>query len=207
MVVSALFKEDASHSAAAGTRKVDFWLHQPTRITDGHILLQADGTFRINVNWSNKGKPFDVAARARYDAAMRRDEAGMTAWGDAQVGALLADLNISPGARSPVEALCDTVLAPIRSAERQAAERLSIQWEVSDRDIPDAIGLRYQVVQKAEAILNDAGLLVDQDGTVVSDDTVAATLEVSEFGAAKSLLMSKLTAEERRYNCQILQAG
>ena len=68
------------------------------------------------------------------------------------------------------------------------ANRLSIQWDVAERDIQDAIGLRYTVVQKAEAILNDAELLVDQSGTVVPDNDVSATLEASEFDAARTLL-------------------
>ena len=211
MVVSALFKDSVdiadhvSSSSAPETRIITFWLHQPTRLTDGHIAIRADGTSRITVNWSSKGKPFDVASRARHDTASRQQDAGMTAWDSAQVSALLDDLSIPHVGQKPIDAFADAVLAPIRASERQAAERLSIQWDVSERDIQDAIGLRYTVVQKAEAILNDAGLLVDQSGTVVADDEVAATLEVSEFNAAKSLLWTKLTAEERRYNCRIAQ--
>lgn len=205
MVVSALFKEDPKNAAAPGKRIIRFWLHQPTRLTDGHIALHADGTSRIAVNLSTKGKPFDIAERARHDGAMRREHEGMTAWDDAQVRDLLALLNIAPDGQTPIRLFADIILAPIRCAEREAAKRLSIQWDVEDKDLPDAIGLRYQVVQKAEAILNDAGLLVDQDGTVVAGDTVTATLEVFEFAPAKALLWEKLTAEERRYNCRIAQ--
>ena len=206
MVVSALFKEETPNSTAPGTRKICFWLHQPTRLTDGHIVLQEDGTSKTVVNLSTKGKPFEISARARHDNSMRREDAGMAEWDDVQIAALLADLEIDQASASPVEAFADAVIAPIRAAERSAAKHLSIQWDVEERDIPEAISLRYQVVQKAEAILNDAGLLVDQDGTCVSDETISATLEVSEFDAAKALLWSALNAEDRRYACRIDEA-
>ena len=88
---------------------------------------------------------------------------------------------------------------------RAFATQLSSRWDVAEGDISDAIDLRYQVVQKAEAILNNAGLLVDASGRVVAEDAVSATREVAEFDAARTLLLNALSPEERRYNCSIQQ--
>ena len=211
MVVALLFKEEcAVESILSGdapeTRIIRFWIHQSNRLTDGHITIQPDGTSSTSINLSSKGKRSSIAARAAYDGEIRQSEAGFEAWDDARVADLLSDMQIESGAASPSNAFADAILAPVRAVESSMAEQLSIQWEVQDEDIPDAIGLRYHVVQKAEAILNDAGLLVDQMGTVVADDSVSATMEVTQFGAAKSLLMNTLSADERRYNCRIEHA-
>ncbi|MEM7719668.1 MAG: hypothetical protein AAF222_10740 [Pseudomonadota bacterium] len=207
-MVTALFKEETAsqsflNSFDPATRIVWFWIHEPARITDGHVAFETGAAPRISINMSTKGKPFDIAQRARLDGASRQDEAGLTHWNDAEVTALLADLGADSMGAAPVEAFAEAVVGPLRAEDRATAARLSILWDVDDRDIRDAISLRYQVVQKAEALLNDAGLLVDPSGTVVPDHTVAATLEVAEFEAAKTLLWNKLSPEERRYNCRI----
>lgn len=208
MVFELLFKEAcASHQGQNAqtptTEILRFWLHQSNRVTDGHIAFQPDGTAHTSINLSTKGRHSTIEARAAYDAAMRRDQAGYDEWDDARLTSLLDKMSIEIGDKSPAQAFASAVLAPIRATESAAAEHLSILWDVEDEDIHDAIGLRYHVVQKAEAILNDAGLLVDQMGTVVAEDNVSATIEVTQFAAAKSLLMNTLSADERRYNCRI----
>lgn len=201
MVTALLFKEECS---ADGSRVVRFWIHQPNRLTDGHIAIGQDGKARTSVNMSSKGKRAAIEARADYDGSMRRKAGGFEEWDDARLAALLDDLQVEAGNRPHADAFAEAIVMPIRAVESAMAEHLAIKWDVRDEDISDAIGLRYHVVQKAEAILNDAGLLVDQMGTVVADDQVSATIEVTQFAAAKTLLMSALSAEERRYNCQIL---
>ena len=211
MVIASLFKEQSGAEGVFGrqepeTRIVRFWIHQKTRLTDGHIAFPATGNPRISINWSSRGTPSDVAERADYEGAVRRQQAGMTEWDENRVAALVADLGIESDCLGPFNTFADAVLQQVRNTERSAVHKLSIQWEVEDQDISDAIGMRYLAVQKAEAILNDAGLLVDPDGTVVNDNEVAATLEVTEFEAAKSLLWTTLSPEERRYNCRIINA-
>ena len=211
MVIASLYKEQSRANGASGspgseTRIIHFWIHQKTRLTDGHIVIPASGKPRISVNWSSRGTPSDIAERARYEQTARKQQAGMAEWDKEQVAALLAELGIEHGSGNATKAFADVVLHQVRNAERAAAHKLSIQWDVEEQDISDAIGMRYLAVQKAEAILNDAGLLVDADGTVVNDTQVAATLEVTEFEAAKSLLWTTLSPEERRYNCRIVSA-
>lgn len=211
MVIALLFKEEWANEGSHGDQKpesriVRFWIHQPNRLTDGHIAFAEDGTARASINMSTKGKRAKVHARALYDGSMRRTDAGYTQWDGDRVKALLEAMQVELGEKSPAESFADAILRPIRAAESAMAEHLSILWDVDDKDISDAIGLRYQVVQKAEAILNDAGLLVDPMGTVVANDRVLATIEVTQFEAAKSLLMNSLNAEERRFNCRILNA-
>ncbi|MEM6387002.1 MAG: hypothetical protein AAF718_12290 [Pseudomonadota bacterium] len=209
-MVTLLFKETLAANSYFSkyqpeARVVAFWIHQQTRLTDGHVVLQPNGKAQIVVNWSAHGKPFTIAERARLDGRMRREDAGMTEWRDADVIALLEHLGVDVLADAAIDTFVDVIIGPICANERESAERLSIRWDVDDKDIKDAIGLRYQVVQKAEAVLNDAGLLVDPNGAVVSDETVSATLEVAEFTAAKALLWKALSAGERRYNCRIDQ--
>ena len=99
MVVSAQFKETSGqdhvcHTSDAGPRRVQFWLHQRTRLADGYVTIDADGTNRIVLNWITKGKPADIAARALYKTVARQTEGGMTVWTDAQVSALLSEMNV-----------------------------------------------------------------------------------------------------------------
>jgi len=205
-MVQALLKEFRADSGNPQgydpeTKVIRFWFHQATRLTDGHIALSADGTSRIVVNWSTRGTRREIEDRARIDADDRMAD-GYSEWSDAQVFSVLLALGIETGA-SAKETLAKAVVAPMEAAERASAERLSIQWEVDEINLGDAIGLRYMVVQKAEAILNDAGLLANPEGTVVSDERVSATLEVAEFAAARNVLLEELTPTERRYNCRI----
>ncbi|MGR3514168.1 MAG: hypothetical protein ACU0GG_15515 [Paracoccaceae bacterium] len=209
-MVVALFKEDSAartsqSSTSPKTRIVRFWLHQPNRLTDGHLAIGETGETRVSINLSTRDTTKTITERAAADRAAREGQDGYSIWDNAAVADLLGAMDIDCAGRSPCDVFADAVVAPVEATERAAADRLSIQWDVEERDIPEAIGLRYLVIQKAEAILNDAGLLVDPKGTVVADDTVAATLDVTEFSAAKSLLASVLTAEERRFNCRIQQ--
>lgn len=210
-MIAALFKEREAGEGSfaqypAGTRIVQFWLHQPTRLTDGHIAFRPGGTPRISINRSLAGTAQDIGAQAAMEQTMQRDEAGMAIWADTQIKALVAELDLPGDTVAPADRLADALLRPVLAAEKSAVNRLSIRWDADKKDPTDAIGLRYSVVQKAEAILNDAGLLADGNGTVIADDEVAATLEVTEFSAAKSLLWNTLTVEERRYNCRISPA-
>ncbi len=207
MVIALLFKEEQSSSdQSPETRILRYWLHQSNRITDGTIIFAPDGTARASINMSTKGKRAQVHARALYDGSLRRTDGGYVDWEEERLSELLVAMQIEPGTKPPAERFAEAILRPIRATESAMAEHLSILWDVEDKDISDAIGLRYHVVQKAEAILNDAGLLVDPMGTVVADDRVLATMEVTQFEAAKSLLMNTLSPEEKRYNCRILNA-
>ena len=211
MVIALLFRDEhtsvqTSNDQTPDTRIVRFWIHQTNRLTDGTFTYSEDGTAKASINMSTKGKRAKVHARALYDGSIRRTDAGYTDWDDNRINALLEAMQVDPSEKPPAERFAEVILRPIRATESAMAEHLSILWDAEDKDISDAIGLRYHVVQKAEAILNDAGLLVDPMGTVVADDRVLATLEVTQFAAAKSLLMNSLSSEERRYNCRIIHA-
>lgn len=211
MVITSLFKEESASESFLSeygpeTRIIWFWIHETNRLTDGYVALNPDGTSRVSITWTSTGSASDIANRARYEADHRRDGVGLSAWDEDQQSSMLTALGITAENISAEEAFAEFALAPIRALERSSTHQLSIAWDAEEDDIQEAIGLRYLVVQKAEAILNDAGLLVDPQGTVVDSDTLSATMGVKEFNTAKSLLWEKLSPEERRYNCRIVSA-
>lgn len=209
-MVAALFKDTQANATflrqyADDTRIIRYWLHQPTRLTDGHIALTQDGTARYVVNWSRRGTHREISYLAQTARLILRGEEGFECWTNAQLSDLLRSLGAAPQpGHSDLTLLADILTAPILSAERAGAENLSLHWEVDDKHLADALSHRFAVVQKAEAILNEAGLLVDPEGTIVSQQEVSATLKVSEFKAAQAVLRTRLHTSDLRYNCKII---